>query len=105
MVCAFLYILSIKGYIYRFGQDGHAAGYSIIMVSIMTLMLVNPFSFLYKEFRINLLYVLYQNIISPFGIVGFKEFFIGDILTSMVKPLIDFYVVGCFFLTDAWIEP
>ena len=73
------------------------------MISFLTLMLINPFNCFYKAFRFNTLNVLYQNIISPFGIVGFKEFFLGDILTSMVKPLIDFYVVGCFFLTDAWL--
>lgn len=31
--------------------------------------------------------------IAPFGYVRFKDFFLGDILTSMVKPLIDIYFI------------
>lgn len=32
----------------------------------------------------------------------FKDFFVGDVLTSMVRPLHDVYFTGCFFLTDEW---
>lgn len=37
--------------------------------------------------------------------VRFKEFFLGDILTSMVRPLIDVYFIGCFFTSDEWKDP
>jgi len=59
-----------------------------------------PVDMFYKQFRFELIYSVYQNMISPFGIVRFKEFFLGDILTSMVRPLIDIHFIGCFFATD-----
>ena len=40
------------------------------------------------------------NIIAPFGDVRFKEVLFGDALTSMVKPFIDFYFVGCYIFNN-----
>lgn len=34
--------------------------------------------------------------------VRFKDFFLGDILTSMTRPLIDAYFMGCFFKEGEW---
>lgn len=103
IVTALLELLSIKGYIYRFRQEDQILGYSAIMVCILTLILINPLNMMYQSFRYKLIFSLYQNIISPFGTVGFRDFVLGDILTSMVKPLIDSYVVGCLFFYDSWL--
>ena len=72
----------------------------MIFIGSIVLLMVNPIDWMYKPFRFELLYCLYQNIIAPFGLVRFKEFFLGDILTSMVKPLIDVYCIGCLLRAD-----
>lgn len=63
---------------------------------------LNPFECFYRTLRYELIFCMAHNIIAPFGYVRFKEFFFGDILTSLVKPMIDFYFMTCFFSTDAW---
>lgn len=68
-------------------------------------LLVNPLDIMERAFRFELLYSLFQNLIAPFGLVRFKEFFLGDILTSMVRPLIDVYFIGCFFSSIEWKDP
>lgn len=39
---------------------------------------------------------------SPFGEVTFFTSFVGDVLTSMVKPLVDFGFSICYFLSGEW---
>ena len=66
---------------------------------------MNPLDVMERAFRYELLYSLFHNLIAPFGLVRFKEFFLGDILTSMVRPLIDVYFIGCFYSSDEWKDP
>lgn len=68
-------------------------------------MLLNPFNFCYRTFRLELLYSLWLTVISPFGEVRFKDFFLGDVLTSAVKPLVDIAFISCYFTTDQWKNP
>lgn len=68
------------------------------------IILANPLDVMYRPFRFELMYSFYHNLIAPFGLVRFKEFFLGDILTSMVRPLIDIYFTACFFGQDEWMS-
>jgi hypothetical protein len=99
MLCALGETLSINGY---FNQENHISYYSFFLVGFLVLFIVNPFHVLYKEFRYEMLYSLWLTVISPFGEVRFKDFFLGDVLTSMVKPLVDVAFIGCYFSSDAW---
>jgi hypothetical protein len=46
-----------------------------------------------------LLYVaVYEVIVAPFGSTAFKEGFVGDVLTSTVRPLIDLSFSVLYFL-------
>lgn len=51
-----------------------------------------------------LLRVLCNIVIAPFGKVRFKHFFLADIITSFVSPLRDLGYVGCFFVSGGWLE-
>lgn len=104
IMCALGEVLSIKNFMRAF-DNYRIAGFSLILIVALLLIIINPLKYLYREFRFEFLYSLYQNIIAPFGYVRFKDFFLGDILTSAVKPLIDFYFIGCFFSTDSWKNP
>jgi hypothetical protein len=68
-------------------------------------MLINPVNIMFRPFRYELILSFYYNAIAPFGLVRFKDFFVGDILTSMVRPLTDMYFIGCYFGTGEWEEP
>jgi xenotropic and polytropic retrovirus receptor 1 len=101
LVAVLCEVLSIKGYVAVSG-DNSETWPTFILLTLIIGLLFNPFDMMYKAFRFELLYSLYQNIIAPFGVVRFKDFFVGDVLTSMVRPLHDVYFTGCFFLSDEW---
>lgn len=96
-------VTDIKGYsIFHYGvleTDGY---HSLALVVIFLVILLNPLHTMYREFRYELLYSLCQNVIAPFGLVRFKDFFLGDILTSMTRPLIDMYFITCTFSKGQW---
>jgi hypothetical protein len=103
MITALCEILEIKHYMaYDWILDHQKTWPTLIFVIMLIGLLINPFNTMERAFRYELLYSFYLNIISPFGQVRFKEFFLGDILTSMVRPLIDVYFIGCFFTSEEW---
>jgi hypothetical protein len=44
---------------------------------------------MFRQARFRLLKTLFNILISPFGEVQFKDFFLGDVLTSLLYPLED----------------
>ena len=48
------------------------------------------------------MYSLYQIAIAPFGRVRFRDFFFGDVITSIVKPLEDMVYVIYYVVTDEY---
>lgn len=93
-------VLNIKGYVNFPNSNGPASWPTLVFVVFLILMLLNPFSYGYKKFRMELLLAMYFTVIAPFGLVRFKDFFFGDILTSMVKPFIDMIFIANFFYLD-----
>jgi hypothetical protein len=47
----------------------------------------------YRTARKQLAVTIWQIIISPFGLVRFRDFFFADIITSMGEPLKDFWTI------------
>lgn len=41
-------------------------------------------------------------ITAPIGAAGFAECYVGDYMTSMVKPLFDFEYILCYYFTGNW---
>lgn len=94
-------ILNIKGYIhFQSSNKGPVSLPTLAFIVFFLLILINPCSYGYKKFRYELLLAMYYTVIAPFGFVRFKDFFFGDILTSMVKPFIDLIFISNFFLLD-----
>ena len=50
-------------------------------------------------------YVLGSVLIAPFGEVTFLHSFVADVLTSLVRPLVDLTFSVCFFLSGDWRTP
>lgn len=61
-----------------------------------------PLHCFYMRARKELLIVLWNIFISPFGLVRFKHFFLADILTSFVIPLKDIGSIVFFFVDGLW---
>jgi len=104
IIFALLELLCIKGFIDLFNR-GNQSYFSLTMVVIFLSLILNPFDFFYRSFRFEFIVSFWYNIISPFGLVRFRDFLLGDVLTSLVKPVIDVYFIACFFLSDAWKDP
>jgi hypothetical protein len=73
------------------------AAFTLLVLLSIVLLCVQPFKVFYKKGRISLLSTLWNILISPFGQVKFKHFFLADVLTSMAQPLRDLGYMGCFF--------
>ena len=78
--------------------------FTLLVVIILFLLMINPLHCFYRRARWALWDVIWQIIISPFGKVRFRDFFLADIFTSLVKPFQDMGYSACFFGTTAWID-
>jgi hypothetical protein len=87
---------------YIFAQP--AAGFALAVLVIFMALCFTPFHCFYKRARKELLIVLWHIVISPFGLVKFKHFFLADILTSFVVPLKDVGNIVCFYTSGKWLE-
>ena len=88
-------------------QDGHLKSFSlfsIIAFSFFTLICIFPLDFFYRFARWEVLKVLLNILISPFGVVRFKHFFLADILTSFTVPLKDLGFIFCFYTKGLWLD-
>lgn len=56
-----------------------------------------PVHCFYFRGRVQLAKTLWHIIISPFGKVRFRHFFLADILTSMTGPLQHMFIVACYY--------
>lgn len=57
----------------------------------------SPFNYLYRTTRFEIIRVLGQIIIAPFGLVKFKNFFLADVITSAKLMLSDSTAMVCFY--------
>lgn len=80
------------------------AGFCLGVLIVFILLCFQPFHYFYRTARLELLTVLWHIVISPFGIVRFKHFFMADILTSFFNPLKDVGYMGCYYFRGLWLK-
>jgi EXS family len=80
------------------------AGFTLGVLAIFAFMCIQPFHCLFKRGRVALGQTLWNILISPFGLVRFRHFFLADIITSFVQPLKDLGYMGCFFTQGGWMD-
>ena len=80
------------------------AAFSLLLLVLFVVLCFAPFHCFYMRARKELMVVLYNIFISPFGIVRFKHFFLADIITSFDIPLKDLGYIACFYFSDLWFE-
>jgi hypothetical protein len=79
-----------------------AAWGAISLIIIFIIMCMLPFHVFYLRSRLEVLKTLGHILISPFGPVKFKDFFLADIITSMVPTLRDLIMLTFFFASGQW---
>jgi len=94
LVCTLIYLKSC-----HYIGDRYLIVIPAALYSFFILRLFCPLIFPYWETRACLLANLWQTIIAPFGLVRFRHFYTGDVLTSLVKVLADFYMATCLLVT------
>jgi len=99
-VCIVLYVLQELHSIYMGVPSVMWPLFLIISVFFWVLF---PFDSMYRSSRWTFLQILLSVMMSPMGLVRFIDFFVGDILTSMVKTLFDFEYTFCYYVTGDWL--
>lgn len=74
----------------------------MVLIAFFVVMCLLPAHIFYLKSRKELARTLGHIIISPFGPVKFKDFFLADIITSMVIPLKDIVGMIWLFYSDQW---
>ena len=71
--------------------------FTIVLMIVFFAMCLAPFHFFYLRGRIQLAKTLWNIVISPFGKVRFRHFFLADIITSMVSPIQHCFNIICYY--------
>ena len=80
-------------------QDVGLILWPIAMLFLISIIVLYPFNFFWRSSRLCFLLTSLQVFIAPFGTVGFREFFVGDVYTSLVKTMFDLEYTICFYVT------
>jgi hypothetical protein len=81
-----------------------AAWGALVLILVLTLLCFLPFHYFYLRSRLELVKTLGHIVIAPFGPVKFKDFFLADIITSMVPTLRDAILLVFLFASGQWYD-
>ena len=73
------------------------ATFTLLCLLLFILYCINPFKLFYRSTRKQILFTLGHIVISPFGLVRFRHFFLADVLTSIITPLQQTMIIYCYF--------
>lgn len=73
------------------------ATFTLLCLLLFILFCVNPFKLFYRSTRKQILITLGHIVVSPFGLVRFRHFFLADVLTSIITPLQQTMIIYCYF--------
>lgn len=95
-------------YLYSHGEVAYAASQPVLLYAAIVMVLIFPFDIFYFSSRYFFLRTLWR-IVFPLQAISFADFFLADILTSMVKVFSDLERSVCRMVhqqvaTIAWLE-
>ena len=96
-VWGFCFIWQIAKVKLDFGIWPEYATFTLICLLLFIFMCFQPFHLLFRRDRLSLAKTLGHIIISPFGLVRFRHFFLADVLTSIITPLQFNMIFYCYF--------
>ncbi|KAL6072460.1 Xenotropic and polytropic retrovirus receptor 1, variant 3 [Balamuthia mandrillaris] len=71
----------------------------LLLTIIMSSIFFCPFNMFHRSTRWILFKTIFHVIASPIGPLRFYDAYIGDVLTSMVKTIVDFQYTSCYYLS------
>ena len=77
-------------------DDSHSQFFSTSLIIFFLFICLMPFNCFQLRGRKELAQTLGHIVISPFGIVRFRHFFLADVLTSLVAPLQHIASIECY---------
>ena len=92
------FIIKMENFIFQ----RSVAAFTLAVLVFFIVICLQPFKMFYRRGRYQLLLTLWNIVISPFGLVRFRHFFLADILTSLSQPFRDLGLVSCFFFQGGW---
>ena len=78
-------------------QDSKVQYFSVVLLVLFLALCLMPIHCFYFRGRIQLAKTLWNILISPFGKVRFRHFFLADVITSMTGPLQHLMYIACFY--------
>lgn len=73
------------------------ATFTLICLLMFLVACLAPFRIFYASTRLQILYTLGHIVVSPFGLVRFRHFFLADVITSITTPLQETMIIYCYF--------
>jgi hypothetical protein len=73
------------------------ATFTLLCLLLFLVSCIQPFNIFYRSTRYQILCSLGHILISPFGLVRFRHFFLADVLTSIITPLQETMIIYCYF--------
>ena len=73
---------------------------TILCLVTFIVICISPFHCFYRRTRKHIVKSLWNILISPFGLVRFRHFFLADVLTSIITPLQMTGIIYCFYLGE-----
>jgi hypothetical protein len=101
--CLLLQVIVFKFY-WDFPNNTKIPTILLTIVFLLGIMF-NPFKVLYGVQRFEIVNVLGHIIISPFGLVKFRHFFLADVITSAKLMLNDSTAMVCFYTSGEFNSP
>ena len=78
-------------------NDSTVQYFSITLFAIFLLLCIMPIHCFYLRARKQVAKSLWETLISPFGRVKFRDFFLADIITSMTGPIQHMFIIACYY--------
>jgi hypothetical protein len=85
LFCLTWTVFKVRTHHYVFFND--YATFTLACLIVFLVLCLNPFHFMYLQGRWQVAKTLGHILISPFGLVRFRHFFLADVMTSMTTPI------------------
>lgn len=96
MICMTFTFAQVKYY----RDDNSPLWFMFVLFMVIIIFCFQPlFKCGYRTARYQLAYTIWQIMISPFGLVRFRDFFFADVITSVPSSLTDISVALYFYLS------
>eukprot|EP01088_Endostelium_zonatum_P006764 TRINITY_DN18901_c0_g1_i1.p1 TRINITY_DN18901_c0_g1~~TRINITY_DN18901_c0_g1_i1.p1 ORF type:complete len:759 (-),score=134.31 TRINITY_DN18901_c0_g1_i1:49-2325(-) len=111
-VASFLTMIALFSFLLYIGvSGGHFTFWGVtphlfpgITFILFVVFLFFPFRIFHRSSRFRLISAVLNVMIAPFGKIGFFEWYIGDVITSLVRSVLDLEYSVCYYATGDFLH-